>query len=115
MNYMFYGCKNIKNIQGISKWDTKNVTNMSGMFSYCSSLNNLEGIKRSSITAAIFLPPSTEASEFRTPCAQNACATPGVLLGVFFVPSPTPASYRDTQPHLLSWCCLGNRQQQAGA
>ena len=34
---MFCGCSSLKNID-VSKFNTKNVTNMSGMFSGCSSL-----------------------------------------------------------------------------
>ena len=32
---MFCGCKSLKSLPDISKWDTKNVTDMSQMFSGC--------------------------------------------------------------------------------
>ena len=32
---MFIGCESLNNLPDISKWDTKNVTDMSGMFSGC--------------------------------------------------------------------------------
>ena len=35
MRYMFSGCNSLNNLPDISKWDTKNVTNMSNMFSGC--------------------------------------------------------------------------------
>ena len=44
-SYMFAGCENIIDINFIS-FNTKSVTNMSEMFSDCSSLNNLEGISK---------------------------------------------------------------------
>ena len=34
-NGMFYGCSSLKSLPDISKWDTKNVWNMSYMFSKC--------------------------------------------------------------------------------
>ena len=46
MSYMFYECSSLKSLPDISKWDTKNVTDMSGMFSECSSLNNLPDISK---------------------------------------------------------------------
>ena len=41
MSYMFYGCSSLTSVPDISKWDTKNVTNMDSMFSGCSSLKNI--------------------------------------------------------------------------
>ena len=32
---MFYDCSSLTNLPDISKWDTKNVTNMNEMFSGC--------------------------------------------------------------------------------
>ena len=46
MSYMFSGCKSLKELPDISKWDTKNVTNMRGMFYDCNSLNNLPDISK---------------------------------------------------------------------
>ena len=37
---MFYGCKNIKNID-LCKFNTEKVINMNGMFSGCELLNNI--------------------------------------------------------------------------
>ena len=37
---MFYGCQNITNLD-LSSFDTKNVTNMSGMFFICQNITNL--------------------------------------------------------------------------
>jgi len=44
-SYMFVGCENIIDINFISL-NTKNVTNMSHMFSWCESLNNLPDISK---------------------------------------------------------------------
>ena len=41
MSYMFHGCTSLSSLPDISKWDTKNVTNMSYMFYWCSSLPSL--------------------------------------------------------------------------
>ena len=46
MSYMFYMCESVKSLPDISKWDTKNVNNMSGMFSECSSLKSLPDISK---------------------------------------------------------------------
>ena len=42
MSEMFDGCYSLNNLESISKWDTKNVINMSGMFYGCGIKNNLE-------------------------------------------------------------------------
>ena len=42
LNGMFSGCKNLRTINGINRWNTSNVRNMSGMFSYCGSLESLD-------------------------------------------------------------------------
>ena len=39
-DYMFYGCKYLKKIN-LSNFNTQNVNNMSGMFSLCESLTNI--------------------------------------------------------------------------
>ena len=44
MSGMFYGCSSLNSLPDISKWDTKNVTNMSYMFSGCSSLKSFPDI-----------------------------------------------------------------------
>ena len=44
MNSMFYGCSSLISLPDISKWNTNNVTNMSGLFEGCSSLNSLPDI-----------------------------------------------------------------------
>ena len=41
MSYMFSGCSSLNNLPDISKWDTKNVTDMSGMFRGCSKLKKM--------------------------------------------------------------------------
>ena len=46
MKGMFYDCSKLKNLPDISKWDTKNVTNMKGMFYNCSSLYSLPDISK---------------------------------------------------------------------
>ena len=46
MSHMFYDCSSLTNLPDISKWDTKNVTDMNGMFSDCSSLTNLPDISK---------------------------------------------------------------------
>ena len=44
MNYMFYGCTSISNID-VSRWNVRNVTSMVGVFCNCTSLTslNIEG------------------------------------------------------------------------
>ena len=41
MSHMFNGCKALTSLPNMSKWNTKNVTNMSYMFEYCESLTSL--------------------------------------------------------------------------
>ena len=43
---MFDGCKSLKELPDISKWDTKNVTDMSYMFDGCKSLKELPDISK---------------------------------------------------------------------
>ena len=45
MSFMFSLCK-IKSLPDISKWDTRNVTTFEGMFFYCSSLSSLPDISK---------------------------------------------------------------------
>ena len=49
MSCMFYGCSSLLNLPDISKWNTNNVTNMSGMFVGCSSLLNIYQIYQNGI------------------------------------------------------------------
>jgi len=44
MTGMFYECKSLENLSGISKWDTSNVIDMSYMFFICQSLEILPDI-----------------------------------------------------------------------
>ena len=46
MSYMFSWCKSLQSLPDISNWDTKNVTNMSYMFNHCSSLQSLPDISK---------------------------------------------------------------------
>ena len=46
MNRMFSSCSSLKSLPDISKWDTKNVTDMCSMFSECKSLNDLPDISK---------------------------------------------------------------------
>ena len=46
MSCMFSGCSSLQSLPDISKWDTKNVTNMRCMFLGCKSLNNLPDISK---------------------------------------------------------------------
>ena len=39
MSSMFSNCESLSSLPDISKWDTKNVTNMSGMFYFCNKLS----------------------------------------------------------------------------
>ena len=41
MKNMFFNCYELKSIPDISKWDTKNVTEMSYMFFNCRALKSL--------------------------------------------------------------------------
>ena len=45
MNCMFHQCFSLKSVD-LTKWDTKNVKNMSRMFSECRELNNISGIEK---------------------------------------------------------------------
>ena len=46
MSYMFEGCSKLSSLPDISKWNTKNVTNMSYMFYDCLSLSSLPDISK---------------------------------------------------------------------
>ena len=46
MSYMFCGCSSLKSIPEISSWDTSNVTNMSYMFCGCSSISSFSDISK---------------------------------------------------------------------
>ena len=41
MSSMFYSCKSLEYLSNISYWDTKNVNNMSYMFFGCESLKKI--------------------------------------------------------------------------
>ena len=43
---MFYGYSKLTSLPDISKWDTKNLTNMSYMFCRCKSLSSLPDISK---------------------------------------------------------------------
>ena len=42
MKYMFHKCKNLEYINNLFLFDTRNVTDISNIFSYCYNLNNLD-------------------------------------------------------------------------
>ena len=42
MKYMFHKCKNLKYINNLLLFNTRSVTDMSDMFSFCENLNNLD-------------------------------------------------------------------------
>ena len=46
MSCMFCGFFSLQSLPDISKWDTKNVTNMNHMFQGCSSLSSLPDISK---------------------------------------------------------------------
>ena len=46
MSYMFYWCSSLSSLPDISKWNINNVTNMSSMFYECSSLSSLPDISK---------------------------------------------------------------------
>ena len=46
MSYMFSECTSLKSLPDISKWNTNNVTDMSYMFFYCESLTPLPDISK---------------------------------------------------------------------
>ncbi len=46
MEYIFAGCTSLESLPDISKWDTREVTNMSGMFVGCMSLKSLRTISK---------------------------------------------------------------------
>ena len=43
---MFSNCSSLSSLPDISKWDTKNITDMSYMFRGCSSLSSLPDISK---------------------------------------------------------------------
>ena len=49
MSRMFDGCNSLISLPDISKWNTSNVTDMSGMFDGCNSLISLPRISKKSI------------------------------------------------------------------
>ena len=44
MNSMFENCSNLISLDGLSKWDTKNIIDMNSMFKKCSLLNSIRDI-----------------------------------------------------------------------
>ena len=46
MSYMIYYCESLSSLPDISKWDTQNVTNMKSMFDGCKSLLSLPDISK---------------------------------------------------------------------
>ena len=46
MSHMFSGCSSLLSISGISNWNTSNITNMSYMFNGCSSLSYVPDISK---------------------------------------------------------------------
>ena len=50
MKFMFFECKSLKSISGISQWNTINVTDMEGMFCKCISLESLPDISKWNFT-----------------------------------------------------------------
>ena len=46
MSDMFSHCESLKELPDISKWDTKNVTDMRYMFNGCESLKELPDISK---------------------------------------------------------------------
>jgi len=46
MNSMFSCCTSLSSLPDISKWNTKNITDMSSMFSHCSLLSSLPDISK---------------------------------------------------------------------
>ena len=52
-NYMFDGCSSLTSLEGISKWQAKNVINMSCMFNGCSSLKLLDDFQNGKLRMLI--------------------------------------------------------------
>ena len=46
MNRMLNGCLSLLSLPDISKWNTKNVSNMNYMFNRCESLSSLPDISK---------------------------------------------------------------------
>ena len=44
MSYMFSGCRSLKSLTDICKWDTKKIMNINYMFYRCNSLKSLPNI-----------------------------------------------------------------------
>ena len=45
LNYMFYKCTSLKNIEGLKYLNTKNITNFINVFNGCESLSELKGLE----------------------------------------------------------------------
>ena len=45
MTYMFSGCKNLTDLNGLENWNVKNVTSMDNMFLGCSSLGDISALR----------------------------------------------------------------------
>ena len=45
LNFAFYGCSKLKNIDFLESWDISNIKSLSGMFRNCPSLENVNGLK----------------------------------------------------------------------
>ena len=53
MSYMFHGCSSLKTVPDFSKWNLKNVKNVTGMFEGCTSLKSKPNISKWNISKKI--------------------------------------------------------------
>lgn len=45
LKYLFGGCCNLKDLEGIQNWDVGNVENFKGMFNYCSNITDFNALQ----------------------------------------------------------------------
>lgn len=73
MSYLFSDCSSLTTVPNIDQWQTSNVTNIDGMFSSCSSFNqNISAFDISSITS--FMGLFYGCSSFNQPLTWNTAA-----------------------------------------
>jgi surface protein len=55
MNYMFYGCKSLKNVDSLQDWNVSNVKRMANLFGDCTSLENVNGLANWDVSNATYI------------------------------------------------------------
>ena len=45
LKYLFEGCRNLKDLEGIQNWNVENVENFKGMFNWCSNISDFNALQ----------------------------------------------------------------------